>query len=149
MEKSNRIRIEVGKYAGSYLDTLPNSYLRWIITQKFPKAIIDAAIKKLEESSYSDLYISISRHAIDMYSKRFIHLWLQSEARKGKDGDGLATFIAKAAQEAWDNGEDVSKHRHQADGIIKLHNNIQWVFNVNEEHPDYRDVITVMPGIDE
>ena len=53
------------------------------------------------------------------------------------------------AQEAWDRGEDVSRHRHQDDGVIKDWQGVKWVFGVNPNYPDYRDVITVMHSIDQ
>jgi len=149
MENSNRPKMTVGKYVGAYVDTLPNSYLRWLITQKFPTSILDAAVKKLDESSYNDIFINVSRHALDMYSKRFIHLWIQSEAHKGKGGEGLATFVAKTAQDAWDKGVDVSKHRHDDDGVIKEYQGIKWVFGFNYNYPDYKEIITVMESNDE
>ena len=137
--------MKVGRYAGIPVDKLPNSYLRWLITQEgFPKNILEAAKHKLEESDYNDIYLNVSRHAIDMFSKRFWRLWADSEDSFPPD-EGLATFIAKFAQEAWDKGEDISKHRHQDDGIVKDWQGIKWVFRVNQNFPDYRDVITVMP----
>lgn len=135
--------INVGRYAGTPIDQLPNSYLRWMLTQDFPKLWLDCAKDKLSQSVYNDLYMHVSRHAIDMFSKRFLHVWLP-EARKGDDGKGLATFMALMAQEAWESGADVSKRRHSDDGIVKEWNGIKWVFNVNERYPDYKDVITVM-----
>ncbi|KKT20030.1 MAG: hypothetical protein UW07_C0019G0002 [Candidatus Nomurabacteria bacterium GW2011_GWF2_43_8] len=138
----------VGRYAGVEVDKLPNSYLRWIITQNFPKSILEAAQKKLKESDYNDLYLNVSRHAIDMYSKRFLYKWLDN-GKTMEDSDGLATFITKAAQEAWDKGTDVSKHRHQDDGIVKEWAGIKWIFGVNPNYPDYRDVITVMDSTNE
>lgn len=138
--------LKVGRYAGKAIDTLPNSYLRWLITQKFPKNILDAANKKLMNSDYGDLYLNVTRHAIDMYSKRFLFTWIQRENYAGNKAIGLATFIAKSAQEAWDKGVDVSKHRHADDGIIKEYDGIQWVFGVNINYPEYKDVITVMPA---
>ena len=131
--------MEVGRYAGVSVDQLPNSYLRWLVTQDFSKDIVECAIKKLKESNYDDLYLCVSRHAIDMYSQRFLSVW-QSEAPEM----GLASFIAKRAEEAWKSGKDVSKHRHQDDGIIKEWRGINWVFHINPNYPDYRDVITVM-----
>ena len=139
----------VGRYAGTPVDRLPNSYLRWIITQGFSKEIIDAAKSKLEDSDYSDLYLSVSRHALDMFSKRLLSLWIQSEGGRGDEAEGIATFVAKLAQEAWEEGEDVSKRRHQNDGIIKEWKDVKWVFGVNPDFPDYKDVITVMHSIDE
>jgi len=139
-----RVKITVGRYAGKFVDTLPSSYLRWLITQNFSSDILEVAKKKLEESEYNDLHINISRHAIDMFSKRFLALWIQSEGKNGDDGDGLATFIAKLAQEAWEKGKDVSKHRHRDDGVVKELDGIEWVFGVNPSFPEYHDVITVM-----
>ena len=139
-------KMEVGRYAGKPIDQLPNSYLRWIIGQDFPKEILDAAKAKLDQSDYNDLYLSVSRHAIDMFSKRFLFKWLHSENDKGDAGDGLATFIAKSAQDAWERGIDVSKHRHQDDGVVKELDGIKWVFAVNTNFPDYRDLVTVMVG---
>lgn len=140
--------IKVGRYAGKSVDVLPNSYLRWVITQKFPQNILDAANDKLKGSDYGDLYLNVTRHAIDMYSKRFLFTWIQRENYAGNKATGLATFIAKSAQEAWDKGKDVSKHRHEDDGIIKEYDGIQWVFGVNSNFPEYKDVITVMPAND-
>ena len=136
----------VGRYVGTDIDKLPNSYLRWIIGQDFPKEILETAKMKLSQSDYNDIYLNVSRHAIDMFSKRFLFKWLHSENDKGDAGDGLATFIAKRAQEAWEKGVDVSKHRHQDDGIVKALGGIQWVFATNPNFPDYRDVVTVIDG---
>ena len=140
--------ITVGRYSGTPIDKLPNSYLRWMITQDFPKNWLEFARRKLEESDYNDVYLNVSRHATDMFSKRFIEQWIQSESHKEDKGDGIATYIAKQAQEAWEKGADVSKHRHKDDGIVKNHKGIKWVFNVNPNYPDYKDVITVMPSGD-
>ena len=137
-------KMSVGRYAGTPVDQLPNSYLRWLITQDFPMDIIDAAEGKLKESDYNDLYLNVSRHAMDMFSKRFLERWIQSEKCKGEKGEGFATFVAKYAQEAWDNGIDVSKHRHQDDGVVKEWKGIKWVFGINQNCPDYKDVITIM-----
>jgi len=136
--------ITVGKYAGTPIDKLPNSYLRWMITQSFPKDWVEIAVKKLEQSDYNDFFVNVTRHAIDMFSKRFLSLWLEAEATKGEEGDGIATFIAKASQRAWERGTDISQHRHQDDGVVKEFGGIKWVFGVNPDHPEYRDVITVM-----
>ena len=140
--------MQVGRYSGVAVDKLPNSYLRWLIAQDFSKLIVDAAKQKLDESEHSDLFINVSRHTVDMFSKRFLGLWVNSEADKGEDAVGLGTFIATLAQQAWEHGEDISKHRHQDDGTVKLYKDIKWVFNVGLNYPDYKDVITVMPGTD-
>ncbi|MEX2053941.1 MAG: DUF3820 family protein [Candidatus Colwellbacteria bacterium] len=141
--------VTVGRYAGNKIDTLPNSYLRWMVTQDFPKLWIDFAIKKLKASDYNDNHLNVTRHAIDMFSKRFLKLWVDAEGSKGEGAVGLATFITSLAQEAWDKGEDISKHRHQDDGVVKLHGDIKWVYSFNPSYPDYKDVITVMSGLDQ
>ena len=141
--------IRVGRYAGKRIDQLPNSYLRWLITQKFPKDILEAAERKLKASDYNDLYLSVSRHAIDMYSKRFLFRWIKKENIRGEEGDGIATHIAKEAEIAWEKGLDISKNRHQDDGIIKVFDGVQWVFKVIPDFPDYKDVVTVMEVIDQ
>ena len=136
--------MEVGRYAGRRVDTLPLSYLRWVISQDFSKDILECAIEKLKNSEYNDLPIDVSRHAIDMFSKRFLALWVGSEGKKEEGAIGLASFIAILAQEAWEKGEDVSKYRHQDDGVVKRWKDIKWVFGVNPNYPDYLSVITVM-----
>lgn len=135
--------IDIGRYAGTRIDQLPNSYLRWMIGQNFKKEWLDIAARKLSESDHSDLYLNISRHAIDMFSKRFLSLWFNSEG-SSPDGVGLGTYVANKAQEAWKRGIDISKKRHKDDGIVKEYEGIKWVFNVNPRYPDYKDVITVM-----
>ena len=133
-------KITLGRYAGTPIDQLPNSYLRWMIGQDFPKEWLEVARKKLSESPYSDEYLSISRHAYDQFSLRFLDLW-KSEGQQM----GLGTFIAKRATEAWTAGQDVSKRRHADDGTVKLWRGIRWVFNVSPVFPDYKDLITVYP----
>lgn len=135
--------INVGRYAGTPIDKLPNSYLRWMVGQDFPKEWLEVARAKLEKSDYNDTYLTLSRHAIDMYSKRFLARWVKSEGGNG-EGDGLATFLVKQAELAWKNGTDVSKHRHQDDGIVREWEGVRFVFNVNKNFPDYKELITVM-----
>lgn len=141
--------INIGRYRGMKIDQLPNSYLRWLVMQDFPKEWIDCAREKLAQSDFSDTYLSVSRHAVDMFSKRFLKDWVDEFAidlhQKGvNQAVGLGTYIVNRAQEAWDKGKDISKHRHEKDGIIKVYKNIKWVFGVNPKYPDFKDVITVM-----
>lgn len=141
-------RMTVGKYAGTPIDALPNSYLRWMMGQKFPKEWLEIAKRKLEASDWNDDYLHVTRHAIDMFSKRFLDNWLavcKLRIEAGMDAEGLATYVTKFADAAWKEGKDVSKNRHQDDGITKLYSGIKWVFKVNHDFPDYREVITVMP----
>lgn len=145
MEQKIIPTITVGRYAGVKIDKLPHSYLRWMLTQDFPRLWLDCAKEKLEASNYGDLHLSVSRHAIDMFSKRFLDRWLQLSRTREND-PGLASYIAQLAQEAWEKGQNVSKKRHQDDGIVKEFLGIKFVFSVSKEFPDYKDVITVMDG---
>ena len=137
----------VGKYAGTRVDALPMSYLRWMMTQKFPKHLLDAAQKKLSTSIYSNEYLQVSRHAYDRFSLRFLDRWLRV-VRSGEKV-GLGTYVARKALEAYEKGEDISKRRHQDDGIVRLYEGIKWVFNTSHDFPDYRDLITVMAADEE
>lgn len=136
-------KITVGRYAGTPIDQLPNSYLRWMLSQDFPKAWLDIAREKLKESPYSSEYLSVSRHTYDQFSLRFMEKF---EDRADK-AIGLGTFIANEAQRAWEKGSDVSKHRHQDDGILKQFEGVVWVFNISPTFPDYKDVITCYPEL--
>lgn len=142
MKHEESPKMKVGRYAGKRVDTLPNSYLRWVVMQDFEPEILEAAQKKLSQSAYDNTYLSVSRHALDMFSIRFINRWLKSESYKNKMG--LATFVTKFAEAAWTLGEDVSKNRHPDDGVVKEYDGIRFVFAVSEMFPDYKDVITIM-----
>lgn len=114
-----------------------------MISQDFPKEWLDIARKKLSESPYSDEYLNVTRHAYDQFSLRFLSMW-QTDGQEM----GIGTFIVKRAEEAWKAGEDVSKHRHQDDGIVKLWRGVKWVFRVSPMFPDYKELITCMPEQD-
>lgn len=140
-------RINVGKYKGTLIDQLPTSYLRWMLGQDFPKEWLEIAKKKVESSPFSNEPLSVSRHAIDRFSMRFLSMWElhRSNAQvTQKEYDGIATFLVKLGEEAWVKGQDVSKNRHQDDGIVKQWRGIKFVFNQNEKFPEYRELITVM-----
>lgn len=144
MPKSEHMpTMPVGKFKGVRIDRLPNAYLRWVVKQNFSAAICKAAKKKLGSSEFYNEPINVTRHALDMYSKRFIDKWLETDWHTN-EAPGLATFIAIKAKEAWLQGKDVSRHRHQEDAVVKEFLGVQWVFGVDPHHPEYLDVITVM-----
>jgi len=142
-------KITVGRYAGTPIDQLPNSYLRWMMTQDFPKEWLDIADRKLKQSHWNDEYLNVSRHAIDTFSLRFLDKWVKFNEVRQAEGEsplGLGTFITQCAKNAWERGVDISKHRHQEDGIVKEFEGQKWVFGLNYAYPDYKEVITVMPS---
>jgi len=134
----NRIIMPVGRYAGKVVDSLPNSYLRWIITQDFSEEIMEIARNKIKDSSYNSDHIAISRHTYDQYSMRFIDRWKIHTT-------GFGTFVVQEAERAWEQGVDVSKHRHKDDGVLKELEGIVWVFRVSPQFPEYKEVITCYP----
>lgn len=136
--------MHVGRHAGKRVAELPVSYCRWIIMQKFPMEIVAAAKKKVDASSFNNLGINVSRHAMDMFSLRFLDYWFESDAR-GCD-KGLGTFVAEYAERAWEEGKDVSKHRTQDDGIVKELDEIRFVYQVSPNFPEHKDVITCYPA---
>lgn len=142
MSKQKTIpKINVGRYAGTPIDQLPNSYLRWILTQNFPKEWADIAREKLDKSTYSSDYITISRHTYDQYSLRFIDRWHE----RADKSMGIGTFVAKEADRAWEKGKNISKNRYKDDGILKELEGIVWAFDVSPHFPDCRDIITCYP----
>jgi len=136
--------MHVGKYIGVPISKLPLSYCRWIVMQSFPPDVVEAAKKKVESSAHSNLAIHVSRHSVDMFSLRFLEYWLESDA-KGC-GKGLATFVAEYAERAWGEGKDMSKKRYHDDGIVRMLDDICFVFAVSPNVPDYKEVVTIYPN---
>jgi len=141
--------ITIGKYRGMKIDQLPNSYLRWMVMQQgMPEEWLECAKNKLKQSDYDNTGINISRHAIDMFSKRFLHQWVKENNIDVESSNlkavGLGTYMAHLAQKAWENGDDISKHRHPTDGIVRVYNGIKWVFALNPKYPEYKELVTVM-----
>lgn len=137
-------RINVGKYAGTPIDQLPVSYCRWMLGQDFPLEWLQIAKAKVEASPMHSEPLTVSRHALDRFSLRFLKTWTTYKYTQKGEYDGIATFLVKQATEAWEKGEDVSKNRHQDDGIVKRYKGIKYVFNQSETFPEYRELITVM-----
>lgn len=137
--------ITVGKYAGKRIDELPVSYCRWMLTQDFPPEWVEWARKKVEASPLSKEQMSCSRHALDRFSQRFLYLWTEYKVKCGNQQyDGIATFLVKLAERAWNEGKDISKHRHKDDGIVKDFLGIKFVFKHHPDDEEYKDLITVM-----
>lgn len=139
--------MRVGKFVGLRVDQLPNSYLRWMMTQSFPQEYMEAAKAKLERSQFNNDTVNITRHALDMLSLRCLTRWTDSCIGVPRP-EGVATFFAKLARKAFHEGKDVSKRRHVNDGIIKEYEGLRWVFGQNPSYPEYIDVITVT-GVEE
>lgn len=138
-------RINVGKYSGTPIDQLPVSYCRWMLGQDFPREWLEIAKAKVEASPMYNEPLTVSRHAIDRFSVRFLKHWTEHKVARGTgEYDGIATFLVKQATEAWEKGSDVSKNRHQDDGIVKQYKGIKYVFNQSQVFPEYRELITVM-----
>ena len=127
-----------GRYKGVPVVKIPNSYLRWLINQPgIPEIIKQEAAKKLENSDFDNTDIDISRHAIDMFSKRFLSKW---ENRK----IGIATSVAHLAIEALTKGKLLIDERNIDKGIKMYFDGIIWVFNWDDIFPQYKTLITVI-----
>lgn len=114
------------------------------MTQQFPKEWLEIAKKKVEASDFNDSNLSLTRHAIDMFSKRSLNLWLAHREENTDGYDGFATFIVKMAQRAWEEGTSGGAPRHANDGIKKKLGDLVFVFSVNPDFPDYKQVVTIM-----
>lgn len=136
--------MQVGKYQGVPIDQLPASYCRWLLSQDFPVEILEIAKAKVDASPTYSEPLAVSRHALDRFSLRFLHKWFEYKGTMRTGYDGMATFLVKLATEAWEQGKDVSKNRHQDDGIVKQHKGILFVFNQSKQFPEYKELITVM-----
>lgn len=136
--------MNVGKYAGVAIDKLPNSYLRWMVSQDFPKEWVRIARKKLEASDYYNDPLNVTRHAIDSFSKRFLNLWVMHMKETKGEGMGLASFLAHTAKEAWTKGTISHGPRFAGDSLRRDYKGIRYVFSVSPHYSDLLDLITVM-----
>lgn len=141
-KKSKIPVMHVGKYAGVKVDQLPNSYLRWMLLQDFPKEYLECAKRKLDQSQFDNSPIHISRHALDMFSLRFLATWTMRPEIENEVG--IATFVARLAQEAWDLGKVTTQRRHQDDGPRRDYKGLRFVYKVSSTFPEYKEVLTVM-----
>ena len=131
--------ITVGKYAGTKVDALPMSYLRWMLGQDFPEEWKQIARSKLGTDVMTKTQqVEVSRHAIDRFSLRHIQHW---ESRTNSK-TGMGTFLTEMAEKALLEGTDISKKRTKDDGQIFLYEGIKFVFT-NPNEP-IRTLITVM-----
>jgi hypothetical protein len=150
MEKPNRPipKIDVGQYEGTPINHLPIGYCRWMLTQDFPLEWLEIAKAKVDASPLYKGTLVASMHAIDRFSLRFLRHWTEAQARNlagcRDKRDGIATFLVKQAERAWEEGTDVSKKRHKRDGIVKEYKGILYVFKQSKVFPEYVDLITVM-----
>lgn len=142
--ENNKIPVmPYGKYKGKKVDTLPMSYLRWILAQKFPKDIMAVARAKVGANPSSKRMIDCTRHAIDSFSLRYLDRWKRyvNDGTMVMHSVGIASFLAELAYEAYEKGEDVSLSRHKDEELRKKFQDIIFVFNRGGE---IRVLITVM-----
>lgn len=125
----------VGKHKGKRVDTLPMSYLRWMLTKPFPEEILRVARKKVGEVPV-EIPMQFTSHAVDSFSLRHLNRWVNREDKK----IGMGRFLSLLAFEAFEKGEDVSKNRHDEEQTIKEYKGMRFVFNKDGE---LRVLITV------
>lgn len=129
-----------GKYKGTKIDQLPNSYLKWMLGHDFPEEYLRYARKKVNTNVTSSIDINVTRHALDKFSLKYMHLWKTVNLGNGVY-EGLASYVARMAYQAFETGEDVSKHRRDDDEIRKKYQDITYVFNSKGE---LKTLITVL-----
>lgn len=135
---NQNLTMPFGRYKGIAVKKIPNSYLRWLLTvPSIPKIIREEAENKLRSSDFDSTDIQISRHAVDMFSKRFINKWADRKI-------GIGTFLAHMAIDAINKGIIVNDDRNIGKGISIYYDNIVWVFTWPKESPDFKSLITVM-----
>lgn len=134
--------MQKGKYRGIPVDKLPNSYLKWMLSSgfDFPEEQLRYARKKVNSNVTSSIDLNVTRHALDKFSLKYMHLWKPVKLGNGVY-EGFASYVARVAYEALESGEDVSKHRRDDDETRKKYENIIYVFNSKGE---YRTLITVL-----
>jgi uncharacterized protein (DUF3820 family) len=136
--KDKPVIMPFGRFRGMAVKQIPNSYLRWLITvDDVPEQIREEAKLKLEESDYDNTDIEITRHALDMFSKRFLHKWTDKKI-------GLASFVAQMSMEALTKGKMLSDERPWGRGVKFFYDDIVWVFTWNEQLPEFKALITIM-----
>lgn len=127
-----------GKYQGIEVKSIPNSYLRWLMNHDgIPQFLKEEARKKLEKSDYDNTDIEVTRHAVDMFSKRFLDKWDDKNT-------GIGSFVAQRAIEAFTKGKVLAGERTFNHGIKFLFDDIIWVINWDKKLPQYKSLITVM-----
>lgn len=132
--------MQVGKYRGIPVDQVPNSYLKFMLAHDFPEEFLKYARMKVNTNVTSSIDINVTRHALDKFSLKYMHLWKPMKLGNGVY-EGFASYVSRMAYEALEKGEDVSKHRRDDDEMRKKHENIIYVFNSKGE---YRTLITVL-----
>lgn len=83
--------------------------------------------------------MDVRLHAVDSFSIRYLETWLNREDKKM----GIGEYLATLAEEALEQGVDVSKKRHKDDGQRKRYKGMTFVFTV-ENDTGYRALVTVM-----
>lgn len=129
-----------GKYKGTKIDQLPNSYLKWMLGHDFPEEYLRYARKKVNSNITSSIDINVTRHALDKFSLKYMHLWKPVKLGNGVY-EGFASYVARVAYEALESGEDVSKHRRNDDETRKKKDEVTYVFN---SKGTYKTLITVI-----
>lgn len=127
-----------GKFKGMAVKSIPNSYLRWLITiEDVPDVVREEAKLKLEISDFDNTDIEITRHALDMFSKRFLYKWTDRSV-------GLGTFVANMSIEAQTKGRMIADNRPWGKGVKFFYDDIIWVLTWHEDLPQFKSLITVM-----
>lgn len=127
-------RIPFGKYEGVYLHVVKHGYLQWLARQSsnmeafIYKGVnwVELARQELKRRGTSYDSIPPSYHAIDRFSTRYAHKWVDRSK-------GIASTLAKMGDDAWLNGKlcGETPHLENIEELIvhKYHDGITYVFH--------------------
>lgn len=130
----------VGRFKGVPVDKLPLHYCRWILTQKFPKEIIDIVKAKVEASAVKGPNIDVTLHAIDKFSLIADEMWRNDGKR---NNIGISAYLRGLAVSSMVLGTDISLNRHEEDSRRYLYRGLVFCIAWNDERPQYKELVTV------
>ena len=97
--------ITCGKYAGVLITQVPVQYLIWMVSVNHSERHL--AEKEIERRGTSLPTVSVSLHAIDRASLRFLNLYLKDRNK----GEGIARWLCRIAEECLNPEKDKVEYK--------------------------------------
>ena len=127
--------VRFGKYEGERLTRVPVGYLKWAITNDCmgPVELAAGVMVPMHEASKAEIErrgerlegIEISLHAVDRASLHF----LPKFRLEHRTNEGLASWLARNALQAWAEREALPGVRHEGENWKVPYCGITFVFN--------------------
>lgn len=126
---THNLRIEFGKHKGERWTRLPIGYLVWLINEG--TQVADIAQAELDRRGYTPpTELVVSDHAVDRASLFCRKAWHE----RANEGEGLMSWLKRAANEAYTSGID------RGEGRKDLYD-LRWVFADGELYPTLKTVM--------